>query len=110
MAARSIGSGTNDEFRPETYHDAHRGRVPALVDQKIAGPEVAEPAASLAPRAQVIDLMHALQESLAPGRTPKSGAGEGERAVKTAHTRRPAAAARAAASDAPPKRTRKKSG
>lgn len=107
LARKLIDQLSNDEFRPETYHDAHRGRVQALVEQKIAGEEVGETPESGAPRAQVIDLMDALKESLARGRAPRGReAGKGERPAKAA-TRRPTAAARSEA-EAPQKRARKK--
>jgi non-homologous end joining protein Ku len=86
--------------------------VQALVEQKIAGEEVAEPPDTAAPRAQVIDLMDALKESLARGRGPKgrdaAGTGKTDGAAK-AGGRRPTAAARGdAEAAAPPKRARKK--
>ncbi len=113
LARKLIDQLSSDEFRPESYTDAHRGRVQALVEQKIAGEEVAESADAVAPRAQVIDLMDALKESLARGRRPKSreaaGSDRTERASKAAGSRRPTAAARAAAEEEPaPKRARKK--
>jgi len=86
--------------------------VQALVEQKIAGEEVAETPESTTPRAQVIDLMDALKESLARGRAPKgretAASGKAERGAKATGTRRPTAAARAAEDEAPPKRARKK--
>lgn len=112
LARKLIDQLSNDEFRPETYHDAHRGRVQALVEQKIAGQEVAETPETTTPRAQVIDLMDALKESLARGRSPKgrdtAAAGKTERGAKPPSARRPTAAARAAEAEAPPKRARKK--
>lgn len=114
LARKLIDQLSNDEFRPETYHDAHRGRVQALVEQKIAGQDVAEPPDTPSPRAQVIDLMDALKESLARGRSAKArdatpGA-KSERAAKASSTRRPTAAARNSEADAEPapKRARKK--
>jgi DNA end-binding protein Ku len=110
LARKLIDQLSNDDFRPESYTDAHRGRVQALVEQKIAGEEVAA-TETAAPRAQVIDLMDALKESLARGRGPKGRdgtSGKSERAAKGA-TRRPTAAARAEADAEPaPKRARKK--
>lgn len=113
LARKLIDQLSNDDFRPETYHDAHRGRVQALVEQKIAGEDVAETPESTTPRAQVIDLMDALKESLARGRAPKgreaAATGKAERGAKASSTRRPTAAARAVAEDeAAPKRARKK--
>jgi len=112
LARKLIEQLSNDAFRPETYHDAHRGRVQALVEQKIAGREVAEAPGAAAPRARVIDLMDALKESLARGRAPRSraAASKGEHGTKPPTARRPTAAARAAESGAAAKRARKKSG
>jgi DNA end-binding protein Ku len=114
LARKLIDQLSNDEFRPESYHDAHRERVQAVVEQKIAGQEVAETAEAAPARAQVIDLMDALKESLARGRGAKgresAAAARTERSAKAPSTRRPTAAARAAASEAPPKRARKKQG
>jgi DNA end-binding protein Ku len=116
LARKLIEQLSSDSFQPERYTDAHRGRVQALVEQKIAGEEVAATAEASAPRAQVIDLMAALKESLA--RTPRQrGVGTGavtavsNRAAKAAAGgRRPAVASRrvATAIDAPPTRARKK--
>jgi DNA end-binding protein Ku len=109
LARMLIEQLSSDAFRPENYHDAHRGRVQALVAQKIAGSEIAAPAEA-APRAQVIDLMEALKESLARGRTAKTPpAAAGKSARANGSTRRPTAAARGEAEAAtPPKRARKK--
>jgi DNA end-binding protein Ku len=111
LARKLIDQLSNDEFRPESYHDAHRTRVQAVVEQKNAGEAVAA-TESVAPRAQVIDLMDALKESLARGRGPKSrvaATDKAERGGKAGGARRPTAAARADAErEAPPKRARKK--
>ncbi len=112
LARKLIDQLSNDDFRPEAYTDAHRGRVQALVEQKIAGEEVAEPPDTETPRAQVIDLMDALKESLARGRGPKGhdAARAGRRIVRRRPVdARPTAAARGdAEAAAPPKRARKK--
>ena len=86
----------------------------ALVEQKIAGKDVAEAATASAPRAQVIDLMEALKESLVRGRGVKAGTRGPQPAAAgateaVAGSRRPNVAAGAAAENAvPPKRARKK--
>jgi DNA end-binding protein Ku len=109
LARKLIEQLSNEAFQPENYTDAHRGRVQALVEQKIAGAEIAAPEAA-APRAQVIDLMEALKESLARGRTAKTPpAAPGRVAKSSGSTRRPTAAARSEAEpEAPAKRARKK--
>ena len=112
LARKLIDQLSGDGFHPEHYHDAHRSRVQALVDRKIAGEEIAAAPETAAPRGQVIDLMEALKESLARGRgkaeAPSRAAGD-RPAKESGTTRRPAAASRRATEEtAPPKRARKK--
>jgi DNA end-binding protein Ku len=93
LAVRLIDELSTDQFKPEQYEDEYRHRVLDLVQQKAEGKEitVAEPAQ---PRAQVIDLMAALKESL--GRVePKekkpavrAKAGEPEKGKKRAQSSR----------------------
>jgi DNA end-binding protein Ku len=64
LAQQLIDGLSNDEFKPETYEDRYRVRVLQLIEQKVEGKEVTV-AAPIAERAQVIDLMDALKESLA---------------------------------------------
>src|SRR6267142_6661226 len=64
LAGQLIDGLSNDEFHPEQYEDEYRHRVLDLDNQKGEGKEVTV-AAPEAPRAQVIDLMDALKESLA---------------------------------------------
>jgi DNA end-binding protein Ku len=63
LAKRLIDELSNDQFRPEQYEDEYRQRVLDLVNTKAEGKEVTviEPTVQ---RAQVIDLMAALKESL----------------------------------------------
>jgi len=63
LAERLIGELTNDAFKPEQYHDEYRDRILERVSNKVEGKEVT----AVAPqeqRAQVIDLMDALKQSL----------------------------------------------
>ena len=97
LAERLIGELSHDEFKPEQYRDQYRERVLELASSKVEGKEITavEPEAQ---RAQVLDLMDALQQSLAKraGATPAS---PGDRAAST--TKKPPAKAprRAAAPD-----------
>lgn len=63
LAMRLIDELSNDQFKPEQYDDEYRQRVLDLVNSKAEGKEItiAEPVVQ---RAQVIDLMAALKESL----------------------------------------------
>ena len=64
LAQQLIDGLANAEFEPERYADQYRQRVLDLIDDKVEGKEIVA-AAPVAPRAQVIDLMEALKESLA---------------------------------------------
>lgn len=63
LALRLIDELSSEEFNPEQYEDEYRQRVLNLINTKAEGKEitVAEPQVH---RAQVIDLMEALKESL----------------------------------------------
>jgi DNA end-binding protein Ku len=63
LALRLIDELSNEEFNPEKYEDQYRQRVTELVNTKAEGKEIAV-AAPQAKRAQVIDLIAALKESL----------------------------------------------
>ncbi len=64
LALRLIDELSSDEFRPEEYQDDYRLRVLDMVNLKVEGKEITA-VATETPRAQVIDLMEALKESLA---------------------------------------------
>ena len=64
LAQKLIDELSHDEFKPEEYRDQYRERVLDLINTKVEGKEVTV-AAPPAQRAQVIDLMDALKESLA---------------------------------------------
>jgi DNA end-binding protein Ku len=64
LALQLIEGLSTDEFKPEQYADEYRQRVLAMIDQKVEGKEVTT-VGPQTQRAQVIDLMDALKESLA---------------------------------------------
>jgi DNA end-binding protein Ku len=93
LAMRLIDELSTDQFKPEQYEDDYRQRVMEVVGSKAEGKEitVAEPVQQ---RAQVIDLMAALKESLGK-REPKekkpavrAKVSEPEKAKKRAQTSR----------------------
>jgi DNA end-binding protein Ku len=97
LAQQLIDGLSNDDFKPENYEDSYRQRVMDLISSKVQGKEVTlatpEPA-----RAQVIDLMDALKESLAK-RVPadkKPGAKAPRRSEPAAEAPAPRTAARRA--------------
>jgi DNA end-binding protein Ku len=64
LAVRLVEELSEDQFRPEKYKDEYRARVLDVVRRKAKGKVVAL-AAPRAPKGKVIDLMEALQQSLA---------------------------------------------
>jgi len=92
LAGQLIDGLSNDEFHPEQYEDEYRHRVLELINQKVEGKEVTV-AAPEAPRAQVIDLMEALKESLAK----RVASGEKRPLAKAKQPATPAAPAKRAA-------------
>ncbi len=94
--ARQLVESLAGTFDPEKYHDEYREEVLALIDRKAAGEEIVTPAAPEEP-AKVLDLMAALEASLA-----RTGTKQGGRATPT---KRPAK--KAAAKKTPAKATKK---
>src|SRR5215475_3066019 len=64
LAERLIDDLSHKEFKPDQYHDDYRQRVLDLVNSKVEGKEVTTVTPEVH-RAQVIDLMDALKQSLA---------------------------------------------
>ena len=98
LAERLIQELANDVFEPQKYHDEYRGRVLEIVNMKVEGKEITT-AAPQSERAQVIDLMDALKQSL-------EERGAGDKGTKPA--RKPAAKAARVMEAAPKKKTASK--
>ncbi len=96
--ARQLVQSLAGTFDPEKYRDEYREEVLALIDRKAAGEEIVAPAVPEEP-AKVLDLMAALEASLA-----RTGAKQGE---KTSEKRAPVKKA-AAAKKAPAKKAAKR--
>jgi DNA end-binding protein Ku len=64
LAQQLIDGLSNTEFEPERYADEYRDRVLEMINRKVEGKEVIASGPPVQ-RAQVIDLMEALKESLA---------------------------------------------
>jgi len=79
LAERLIDELSHDEFKPEQYRDDYRNRVLEMVGSKVEGKEITTQAPE-AQRAQVIDLMDALKQSLAK----RAGAASEAPAAKSA--------------------------
>jgi len=110
--ARQLVSSLATTFDPAKYHDEYREELLALIDKKASGEEIVAPEAPEEP-AKVLDLMAALEASLA--RTGASSAGSSSSSRAKSATKRPAkpaaakkaAAKKTAAKKAPAKRARK---
>jgi DNA end-binding protein Ku len=86
--ARQLVEALSGSFEPEKYHDEYRDQLLDLIERKAAGEDiVAEPAAE-AP-AKVLDLMAALEASLANAGGSSRGA-EGAEVAATTSKRAPA--------------------
>jgi DNA end-binding protein Ku len=91
LAQKLIDQLAAKGFHPEQYRDHYRDRLREAVERKLAGEETTI-VATAPPRAQVIDLMQALKQSLARGeREPAARAAAAEPAARA--RRRTAAAA-----------------
>jgi DNA end-binding protein Ku len=108
--ARQLVDTLSGEFDPEKYHDEYREEVLALIERKAAGEEIVAPAAPEEP-AKVLDLMAALEASLARTGAKQSGgtATATKRPAKKAAAKKATAKKKTAAKKASgaAKRTRK---
>jgi DNA end-binding protein Ku len=96
--ARQLVDTLSGTFDPEKYHDEYREEVLALIERKAAGEEIVAPAAPEEP-AKVLDLMAALEASLARTGAKQTGASTATKRA-TAKT----AAKKAATKKAPAKK------
>jgi DNA end-binding protein Ku len=112
--ARQLVASLEAEFEPTKYHDSYREELLSLIDKKAAGEEIVERPAAEEP-GKVLDLMAALEASLA--RSKAAGGGEAaparrapakKTAAKKAPAKKKAAPAKAASKKAPAKATRAK--
>jgi DNA end-binding protein Ku len=88
LALRLIEDLAHDEFKPEQYQDDYRQRVLDLVNLKVEGKEVTTVTPEVH-RAQVIDLMDALKQSLAKRAGSRAEAPERKGAAAAAMSKRP---------------------
>jgi DNA end-binding protein Ku len=109
LAVKLIDQLATDRFDASLYEDEYRKAALAMIERKIEGKEVVSLPAS-APRAQVIDLMDALKQSLATQRPKRAAATDAEPAAAggaKAARKPPARAAKPAAEAARPARARR---
>lgn len=75
--AKQLVNALAADFEPEKYQDTYREQLTALIERKAAGEEiVAEP--TVEDDGKVLDLMAALEASLARADRPAAGAGSGD--------------------------------
>jgi DNA end-binding protein Ku len=91
MAAQLIAAMTG-EFDPAAYHDEYREALRAVIDAKVEGKEVVAPAAA-PDEGKLIDLMAALEASVAAAKTARAGDAEAPVSVTTAKSKRAAKSA-----------------
>ena len=113
--ARQLVNSLTAEFDPTKYHDEYREELLALIDKKAAGEEIVAATTTEEP-AKVLDLMAALEASLARAGAKQAGDDVAPKAAKkSARTAKPAkrptvkkaSAKKMTAKKAPAKRTRK---
>jgi DNA end-binding protein Ku len=86
--ARQLVDALSGDFNPEQFHNEYRDQVLAMIEAKAAGQEVvAQPVAK--PQAQVVDLMAALEASIARA-SGGSGTGGSKKAPAAAAKKAPA--------------------
>ena len=95
LALQLIDGLSSDAFGPEKYRDEYRERVLELVNQKVEGKEVTTVGPEIK-RAQVIDLMEALKQSLAKRVAAQPAAAE----ARSAPAKKPLAKAKRAEAEA----------
>jgi DNA end-binding protein Ku len=97
LALRLIEDLSHEEFKPDEYRDDYRQRVLDLVNLKVEGKEVTTVTPEVH-RAQVIDLMDALKQSLAK-RAGKAEAAQPQRGAATPIAKKPPVKAAKRAAD-----------
>ncbi|WP_206789818.1 Ku protein [Amycolatopsis sp. MtRt-6] len=75
MAGSLIDSLAEPVFEPEKYHDHYREALEQMIEAKVAGDETTKPAAVTA-KADVVDLMAALQASVDAAKKSRQAAAE----------------------------------
>jgi DNA end-binding protein Ku len=79
MARQLVESLASERFELEKYHDEYREKVLELIDRKAAGEVVTAPVAE-APPTKVVDLMAALEASVAAAKAARKGDEQGGQA------------------------------
>jgi DNA end-binding protein Ku len=88
--ARQLVDALTNEFEPEKFHNEYRDKVLELIEQKAAGQEIVA-APSPEPAAKVLDLMAALEASIAgAGKAPAGAPAADDEGADEAEAEKPA--------------------
>src|SRR5262249_16724704 len=77
LATQLVDQISSDYFQPEKYEDDVRKRLLDLINKKVKAQDITEAPAETG-KAQIIDLMEALKQSLSKKPSVRAGAEEGE--------------------------------
>ncbi|HEY7135348.1 MAG TPA: Ku protein [Acidimicrobiia bacterium] len=102
--ARQLIEALSGEFEPEKYHDEYREQLMDLIERKAAGEEIVAEPATEAP-AKVLDLMAALEASLAKAGGDTAEAAPARGSTKRAPAKKAAGAKKTTASKSAAKAT-----
>jgi len=83
MATQLVDSLAS-RFDPDEYHDTYRNELVALLERKAAGEEVVTVGPVAADEGRVVDLMAALEASVAAAKAARGAGGDGEEAPDAA--------------------------
>jgi DNA end-binding protein Ku len=100
MAGSLIDSLAEPVFEPEKYHDHYREALEEMIEAKVAGEETTKPAAVTA-KADVVDLMAALQASVDAAKKSREPASAGSTPDESDEDEKPAKKKPAARKRAP---------
>jgi DNA end-binding protein Ku len=92
--AQMLIESMESEWDPERFHDTHREKVQALIDEKASGKEIVIQSAPEEP-AKVVDLMEALNASIKAAAKPGAKSGTGTSSRRSSSSRAAPAAKKA---------------
>ncbi|MGI8927537.1 MAG: Ku protein [Tepidiformaceae bacterium] len=85
--AKQLIDALDADFEPAKYHDEYREKLLELIEQKAAGEVIDLPEREEAP-ARVVDLMAALEASIAAAKGPRSGRDEPDKELQEKREKR----------------------
>jgi DNA end-binding protein Ku len=106
--AQSLIETLSGDFEPEQYSDNYREALQALIEAKVEGKEVVQPAEPAGDTGTVVDLMAALRASVEAARSGRSGGAAEDKSTAGGTTSKRASTAKKTAKS-PAKKTASKS-